>query len=249
MKTNLKTNLLIIALILGCLGIGYAWYDSSQKQKQELAMHIKLEKALTDTIRVHQNESGEWVTEKLTLQGDIDDLSGMVGGLNDEKQELVNRIKKTNKQKEVIAAALFSATATIDSLLNTEAIVINDSTLAFSDSTEHYNYNISVGNIQPFKDYRPYLSLNRFSVPTDYFVSFNWDKNKREQYPVSFNVTPTNPYIRVTSVESYAIPQLQKQIVKPTGWKKFGNFFKDRWQDLLIGGVSFGVGYGLGASQ
>lgn len=249
MKTDLKTTLMIVGLILVCLGLGYGWYDSNQKKNQELDMRIKLENALADSIRSFKNKRGEWVTEKNTLQASINDLEDMNGALNEQQKELIERVKETNKEKEVISAALFKAEATIDSLLNTEAEILNDSTLAFNDSTEHFNYSISVGNVEPYKEYKPYLSINNITIPTSYFVSFNWDKNRRENYPMSFNVTPTNPYIKITSTESYAIPELQKQIIKPTGWKKIGNFFKDRWQDLLIGGVGFGVGYGLGASQ
>ena len=64
MKNNFKVNLLIIGLILACLGLGYMWYDSTQKHNHELAMHVKLEKALSDTVRAHQNNRGEWVSEK-----------------------------------------------------------------------------------------------------------------------------------------------------------------------------------------
>ena len=235
----MKTKLLIIALILACLGLGYAWYGSSQKYNQELAMHVKLEKALADTVRTHQNERGEWVSEKLTLQGDVTKLTELNGALSEEQKELIKRVKKVNKEKDVFAAALFTANATIDSLLNTEVIIINDSTLAFMDSTEHFNYDISIGNVQPFKDYKPYLSINRFSVPTDYFITFNWDKNKREQYPVSFAVTPTNPYIRVTSVESYAIPEVNRTELKPNLFKRLNNL-------PYIKPIIFITGLGLG---
>jgi len=241
-------NLFIILLLLVAGTLGYFLVEMRGKYKQEVAMHIKLEKALTDTVRYHKNERGELVAEKLTMQGDIDDLEGKVAGLNKEKQELISRVRESNKENEVIAAALFSARLTIDSLINSKADIINDSTIVFSDSSKYYQYNILVGNVRPFKNYPPFMRVNDFSIPTDYYVTFNWEKNKREFYPVSFNVSATNPFIKITGIESYAIPELQKQVVKPTGWKKVGNFFKERWKEILIGGAGFAIGVGVGGS-
>jgi hypothetical protein len=249
MKTDFKNTLLIIILVLTCLGIGYGWYNSNQKKSVEIEMRIKLENALADTIQTYQNQRGEWVSEKLTMQGNLDDVINLAEGLNKEKQELLKRVKEINKQKEVIAAALFSAESKIDSLLNIDVEIINDSTLAFSDSTVQYNYNIVVGNVQQFKTNNPYLLINKFSVPTDFFVSFNWNKNKREFYPVSFTVTPTNQYVSISNIESYAIPEINPVELKSTGWIKIGNFFKERWQDIIIGGAGFAGGYIFGATR
>jgi hypothetical protein len=245
---NFKDFFIFIA-ILALLIIGYFLVDMRGNYKNELQMREKLENALSDTMRTNKDKFGRLRSEKLTMQGEIDDLKKRTNLLNEEKRQLLSEVENLNKEKEVIAAALFEAEATIDSLLNTTGVVINDSTYSFSDSTQHYNYRILVGNITPYLDYKPFLLINNFTITTDYLVSFNWEKNRREFYPVSFNVTPTNPFIRINGIESYAIPELQKQIVKPTGWKKFGNFFKERWEDLLIGGISFGVGYGIGSSR
>jgi hypothetical protein len=74
-------------------------------------------------------------------------------------------------------------------------------------------------------------------------VNFHWKDDRKEGYPISFNVINTNPYFKVHDIQSYAIPELTREKVKPTFWQKVGQFGKSTGGKLTI----FGIGVGVGA--
>ena len=73
------------------------------------------------------------------------------------------------------------------------------------------------------------------------YVSFQWDK--RNDKPISFSITNSNPLFQTTNIESYAIPELNKDKIKPNFWHKVGNGIKNGGSTGIKIGVGIGIGY------
>ena len=73
-------------------------------------------------------------------------------------------------------------------------------------------------------------------------MTFNFDKNERKDFPVSFSVLNTNPYYKAYNIESYAIKGIDKDLVDPTGWQKAWRWIKINGKYILVGAAGFAVG-------
>ena len=239
---DIKTIAIIILLLVVMVGGGFFW-NNHDKWKAKYNLETNLKEALQDSIHIYQNKEGEWVSEKKTLQADISSLSDENLNLTDNQENLVKRIKSISNEKDVIAAALAYQVVTIDSLtqLATNIDTVNHEIdfVATSDSLE---YDITVKNVSPSDSLiMPLMSINKLVIPNEVFIEFHWEKEKT--HPIAFSMTNTNPLFKVTDLDSYVIPEIQKDIIKPTGWKKFGNWFKENGKKvgIFLGGVVIGA--------
>jgi hypothetical protein len=266
-KINININLgmliIIGVLVLVLIGGGLKLFSNKVNNlKDDLQTEINLKDALLDTVSNYQNQKNEWVAEKLTIQASIDDLKKDKVNLTNSQKELLSRINsvekeknKLKKEKEVIAAALIETQQIVDSLIHEGKTVVDTTAkkITFTDSYEKtidnvkysLNYDFTVGNVLPFDDLKkPTLLINSLSFPNKQFIDFHWNKDKRKDYPIAFSISNSNGFYQTTNIESYAIPNLKKELVNPTGWQKFTSFFDRNSQKVIyigIGGV-LGVG-------
>ena len=179
----------------------------------------------------------------------------MYGQLSDSQKELIQRIKELGKKNDVIAAALITTEAKIDSLLakdgsdgnvvtvDTTKKMVNINNLAAKDTS--FVYDIDVNGVLPaFPGLKPYLLFKSIEIPNKQFVEFHWKNEKQKGYPIAFSISNSNKYIKTIGVDSYAIPPLDKLKLDPSGWDKFGNFMIKNGRTIMYIGIGTGIGAG-----
>lgn len=242
-KIDLSKIILGILVILLILGVNYH-FDRIGKLNGDLQKNEKLTKALIDSMKTYINDNNELVSEKKTLQADIDELAKYNDDLTENQKELIKRINDLNEEKSVIAGALIETQIELNKLKSSFAAIDTiNKTITFIENSKDIKYNIVVSDVLPYKDKLPGLTFNEFKLPNKTLVSFNWDNDKKEGYPISVSVTNTNKYIVTSNIDSYAIPGLNKEDVDPTFWNKFKKWIKEKSKL----GVGIGIGLGAGA--
>ena len=246
-KNNRWAIILVLILMLVGGGIFTIQRNKINEWKNKHQTEVKLKNALIDTVGYYQNAYGEEVAEKLTLQASVKDLEKMNGDLTESQKELLTRVKAANQENTVIAAALVEAELLIDSLLANGNVVINslDTTITFSDTTQHIEYEIVIGKAVPaVLEIEPTLLFKHMRFPNKQEVKFEWENNKKEGYPINFSMSNSNPYYKVTEINSYAIPNLDKKVINPTGLQKVGVWLKKNGKTVgyVVGGVAVGAG-------
>ena len=203
---------------------------------------VKLKTALLDTVHQYKNKENEWVTEKLTLQTSVKELTNMTGQLSASQKELLARVKEVEKTNSIIAGALIDINVEIGKL-RPPKVNVKDSSIVFSDSTKDIDYSIEVGHVKPIVfGLTPTLAFNKFKLPNKQFVEFHWkDDQKKLGYPIAFSVSNSNQYFKVYDINSYAIPSL----VKPdNGWQRFIKWTKGNGKSLITIGLAGAAGAG-----
>jgi hypothetical protein len=233
------------------LGIG-AWKLHSNKidkLETKLATEIKLKNALVDTVHTYQNKQKEWVTEKLTIQSTIKNLEKSNTQLTQDQKQLIATVKELNKNNTVIVAALVKMQVKIDSLLLDGNVTVDTTKKQVSFKDEYVldkkimKYDFTIGKVVPATiGVKPTLFITSLEFPNTQTVDFFWKDNKKEGYPVSFSVANSNDFFKTVNIESYAIPEINKEQIKPTGWQKFTGFFKKTGDKLVYIGVGVGIG-------
>jgi len=256
--TNIKKyasvkNIIIVVLLL-VLGIGgYIYNTKTTNLSEELEGEVKLNEALKDSVEFFETKSGNLVAEKRTLQGDVDDLLEKNTGLNENQRDLLQTIKKLNKEwkndREIFAAARIEYESLIDSLNSFIAGATDVDTLknmvsfVETDTGSHFIYDLDILGVRPNPiDINPEIRFNRIDFPNTQTISFNWDRNERKDYPVSFTVQNTNKFYKVNNIESYTIPELQKDVVDPNFWQKSWKWIKVNGKYILVGAAGFTIG-------
>ncbi|MFA5207100.1 MAG: hypothetical protein WC428_00220 [Candidatus Paceibacterota bacterium] len=248
---------LVILIILGQYGIIRLKNNKIADLNDKYTTEVKLKDALLDSAKYYKNKRDEAVAEKLTIQETVKNLEKMYGQLTENQKELVQRIKELGNKNEVIAAALIKTDVKIDSLLakdkqngnvvtvDTTKKLVNINNLASKDTS--FVYDIDVNNVLPaFLTIKPYFLFKSIEIPNKQFAEFHWKNDKKKGYPISFSISNSNKYIKVTGLESYAIPPLDKLKLNPTGWQKIGNFFVKNGKTVLyigIGGLGGAAAY------
>lgn len=262
-KINLGTLIIAGVLVFIVIGGGLKLHSNKvNKLEDKISAEVKLKNALIDSVETYQNKENEWVSEKLTIQASIDDLKEENTQLTESQKELLNRVQsveseknKIKKEKEVIAAALIETQLIIDSLQHQGQTVVDTTNkqITFSDTydktIDNVNYKLDydfvIGNVLPANPLTdPTLLINSLNLPNKQFVDFHWNKDKRKDYPISFSVSNSNGFYQTANIDSYAIPELNKELVNPTGWQKFTNFFKVNSQKIVYIGIGGALGVG-----
>lgn len=249
---NLTTLIIIGVVIFFVIFGGFRHYfNRINDLKNQISEEVKLRNALIDTVRVYQNKAGELVYEKLTLQADLSKLKDLNESLTQSQRDLLRRIEDLDKNKQVITAALIQANAIIDSLLHSGTTFIDpeNATITFVDEQEHLSYDIQITNVIQYDTLtNSNLFFRRLSLPNEMFVEFHWQLDRRADYPVAFSVTNTSPFFQIHNIESYAIPQLQKDDLDPTTWRRITQWFERNGGVAIKVGVAGVGGYLIGRS-
>lgn len=242
---------IVLVLILLLIGGGILRIQSNKIKdlRDKYQSEVKLKNALIDSVDYYVNVYGEVVAEKLTLQASVKDLEKLNDDLTELQKELLERIKEANKKNTVIAAALVKAEFIIDSLYANGYVVVNteDTTITFSDTTQHMEYEIVIGKAVPVSpSIDPILLFKYLRFPNKQEVKFEWENDKKEGYPIKFSMSNSSPYYKIMEMNSYAIPNLKKEVIAPTGWQKVGVWFKKNGK--IVGYVAGGVVIGAGGT-
>ena len=236
-----KTITIIVVSVLFLLMFNYSC-NRIQTLKNDVKYQEKLVGALTDTMKQYADSNGKLISEKRTIQADLSILKDKNIELTNSQRELLDRVKKLNKNNKVLVAANIELHAKIDSLLHIIGVVdtVNHS-IKFPYNTDDLLLDLTVCNVIPFnKSKHTFLNINNITLPNKQEITFNWDNNKRENYPSSFTVSNSNKYFIVQNIESYAIPGLDKDQISPTKWQKF-------LKTLKTGG-KYGIAIGIGVA-
>lgn len=250
-EKNRWAILLVIILLLVGGGIFKLQRNKIAEWKQKHQTEVNLNTALNADMVVYQNKEKEWVSEKLTMQASLKQLDEKFGQLSDSQKELVDRVKKINRDNTVITAALIEANVKIDSLLvgqggGGEVVVdtvekkVNFNNLVTADSTTNFVYDIDINHVLPAHvDVMPTMLFKSLDFPNKQLVTFEWKNDKKRGYPISFSTTNSNGYYKTYDINSYAIPELYKETLDPTGWQKVGYWFKKN--SKIVGWVAGGI--------
>lgn len=248
-----KHVLLLGIILLIILSIIFILFGNKiDNTSSKLDQQISLTNALQDTLKKTNNFLNEEKASKLTLQASLDKLEHQNLNLNDNQKELVRRIRKIQSENSIISAALVRTEARLDSALNWVEGKVNleDSSLLFSQVSDSISFNIQINNALPSKkSIMPTLSVNSLVIPNKQFIEFHFeDKNKYHQRPVSFSISNSNPLITTTQMDSYTIPEVNQEAIKPTGWQKVKHFLGERKKELIIGSIAGSIGFLIGAN-
>ncbi len=248
MKNFLTIQNILIVILLGLLiFMGRCSYTSIEDAKDSELKAVNVIKALTDSTIHYKNQYDEAVAEKKSIQIDFSDLTNKNFSLTENQKELVERIKVLNKDKEVISAALIEANAEINKLRGSGIVTIDTTmkTVNFNDSVaKYFKYDITIENVSPI-NIKPVIVFNSLSLPNKQLINFHWnDNDKKNGKPVSFSVSNSNPYYKIYNIDSYIIPEVEMDVIKPNFWNRTKNFFKE--SGSTIGKIGIGVAIGIG---
>jgi hypothetical protein len=249
-KNNRWAIVLVLILLLLGGGIMKIQRNKINDLKDKYQSEVNLRKALSDSLDIYQNKEGEWVAEKRTIQATIKELEAMNGELTADQKRLLAKIKEVNKENSIITAALIRANFVIDSLVHGGLVVVDtvNKTVDFIEpNNPDIRYNFHAMGVLPFpRDSKPTLLIKNLTLPNEQFVEFHWMDNKKEGHPIAFSVTNSNKYVKVYDVNSYAIPELKKEIINPTGWEKVEQWLTKNGK--IVGYVAGGVVIGAGGT-
>lgn len=251
---NINLGQLILGLVVLFILVFGAWKLHSNKVNKLEAKYeaeVKLKNALVDTVHVYQNKQKEWVTEKLTIQSTIKNLEKSNTQLTQDQKQLIATVKELNRNNTVIVAALVKMQVKIDSLLLDGNVTVDTTKKEISFKDEYVldkkvmKYDFTIGKVLPATiGVKPTLLITSLEFPNTQKVNFFWKDNKKEGYPVSFSVANSNDFFKTVNIESYAIPELIKDQIKPNGWQKIGSFFTKTGGKLVYIGIGAGIGVG-----
>lgn len=249
-----KDNRWAILLVLVLVVVGGITMKAKNNKINELndkyVSEVKLKNALTDSVTTYMTKEGEWKSEKLTLQSTIKGLEDDNLTLTESQKDLLAKIRKVEEHNTVISAALIDAEVLIDSLLHSGLVVVDttNKTVNFIELNDSsIQYDMTAIGVLPFPiNTKPQLMIKKLTLPNKQFIEFHWENDKKIGYPVSFSVTNSNPYVIINNIDSYIIPEINKEKLDPTGWAKF-----DQWltkNAKIVGFVAGGVVVGAGGT-
>lgn len=238
-KKNLPYTIGVTIIIVLCVVI-YFLFNANTNLKQEIQTEQKLTIALSDSVEYYQNEEEQWVAERLTIQTTFDNFKNLEDKLTANQKVLLEKVENLEKDNHVIAAALIVTQIKIDSLAQGDVEVdITNKTVTFSDSTDVIQYEFVAENVLPaYLDVKPTLNVKKLFLPNEQFIDFHWLDNKKNGFPVSFSVTNSNKYFRTININSYAIPELDKNQLDPTGWQRFTRWSKNNGKVIITVGIT-----------
>lgn len=257
MKTKITINLTtIIIIVIGAVllfGGGIGWLGNKLNETNDkLAEQKNLTEALQANIVYTKNKLDEEVATKKTLQASLDELKDQNLNLSKSQKKLLDRIENVQNKNNLISAALINTEAKLDSVLYKNVDVNEeDSSLVFTENNDSIKFNIKIYKAIPaYEKIKPTIMFNDLTIPNEQYIEFTWEDDKKyKQKPVSFSVSNSNPLIKTVGLESYAIPEVNKHAIKPTGIQKVGAFFQDRKTEVIVGIIAGSLGIYVGATS
>lgn len=241
-KLDGKILVIVILAILLLLGTGYH-FNEIQKHNTQHQQDKNLQNALSDTLHTFKNSENQWVSEKLTLQAETKDLKNNNLVLTQNQSDLIKKVDEINKHSQIISAALIQMGVRLDGIVNNKPIIENDSTIEFSVKNDSLDYNIVVNNVKSTGYKLPELEFKYFNLPNTQTIVFSWKDDRKEGYPINFSVTNSNSLYKIYDLNSYAIPELTRAVVKPTFLMKLGKLSKSTGGKITILGVGIVAGF------
>lgn len=236
--------------VLIAIAFGYKSCSDNKALNSVKMEESNLRKALTDTLTYFKTKDGNWGVEKKTLQTELSILKDNNLNLNANQKKLIKEVERQNKTATTIAAALIELRAEVNGFKNDKPTLQTDSTVQFSPKIgdagydKDFEYDLTIANVKRFELKPATLTINRVSFPNTQTVNFNWKDDKKEGYPVSFSVINSNKYFKVSDIQSYAIPEIKKEELKPNFLQKVGKFSKTTGGKIVF----FGAGVLVGAA-
>lgn len=217
-------------------GFLYITNIKNDNLKEKVGERDRFLNVLNDSLTITKNKNGELEYTKKSLQNDIKFLEKNYEVLSDNQKLLLNEVKNN---KQIIAAMRAEMKILIQDIKNGNGRLINDTTIAFADSTKDLVYNIEITGVKP--SVKPELTIKQIELPNTSKVEFEWEKGK--DYPVKGSITNSNPYVKTKELDSFVIPEIKKEEIKPNFWQKTKKSAKNlaktgKW-------VIIGVGIGL----
>lgn len=206
---------LVLLLVLGT--------ERCQRQAYEakLLELARLNEALSDSMHTTRQANGTLTHEKKTLQASLGTLREQNALLNQEQRALVAKVtelnKKPRRQGRVITAGSITYDTGIKKPLPSVPAQATDSAdvVDFTYSSDSISYRARLRGVRIDSTSKPTLQLTNVKLPNVATVVFAWG-SKKDGSPVSFSVHNSNPLFNVSSVESYAIPELRPEIQEKT---------------------------------
>jgi hypothetical protein len=230
---NIDWKYIVMGVMMCLIFLMAFYYDGKVDNLQsKTAKTEKLLEAITDKMDSVVVENNTLQYSKKTLQADIKELEGLKESLSDEQNKLVAKVAKTNKEKMVIAAALIKARAELAGIKGKTGFM-NDTTLLLHMNTDSLSYRIEINGVGLVKDSAEHI-IKSLIIPNEQYIEFKWG-SKKEGYPVSFSITNTSPYMKTNNIESYIIPDIKKEEIKPNFLQKVNNFFGANRKPFFIG--------------
>lgn len=239
--SNQTRNILtiaVLAIILLIAGVGYFKLTSNYESK--LVARDKLNNALNAKMVVVVDDNGKLRHDKLTLQATQKELLDRNDRLSNNQKELVSYVKEVSKRSDIIAAGLVDMKVQIAKLSIKKPTAETDSSVVFTQESDSINFVAKVNNVKALAGKTPTLDIIDLKIPNKLLLDFQWGK-KKDGSAVSFSVTNSNPLFKVNDIDSYIIPEIVIDKVKPNFWQKTKLFIGGKLVPVLIG-VGVGVG-------
>lgn len=230
--------------ILAIMGLVYKSCSDAKSYRDMQTQESNLRKALTDSSTHFRTKEGAWGEQKRSLQTDLDNLKDKNLNLTANQKALVKEVERQNKNAQVIAAALIDLKAEVANWKDNHPIEETDSSVRFAETTKDFVYDLTIANVKPIELKIPTLTFNKVSFPNTQTINFHWKDDRKEGYPTEFSVINTNQYFKVNDIQSYVIPEIKKEDIKPNFWQKLGKFSKTTGGKLVF----FGAGVVVGAA-
>jgi hypothetical protein len=204
------------------------------RYREQVAEQNSLIQAVSGKVTYYKNSLNEEVATKVTMQASLKTLQSQNSILSENQRELVERIKNN---KKIIAAGLAQINFKIDRI-ESEASTVTDTTVTFNVSTDSISYDLMVEGVKPI-GVNPKHVLTSLRATNKMEVVFDWG-DKKDGYPVKFSVANSNPLFKVGNIDSYVIPEIKKEELKPTFGQKIRKGIRDNKTAFILG-ASVGV--------
>lgn len=227
----------VIAILIVLLSIKSCENSKIIKENKEKQTFLT---TLNDSLHVTRNKNNELEYSKKSLQNNISFLKQNINILSNNQKQLVKDIEDN---KNIIAGMKAKIEVLVEHVkVNGKYKQPNDTTLIFtSDSSTDKNlqYDITISGVKP--SYKPQLIINKIELPNTTTIKFEWEAEKN--YPVKGTIINSNPYFKVDTLDSFIIPEIKKEELKPNAWQKIKLFSNKTGSKivLLSTGVIIGV--------
>lgn len=245
-----KKNLIFAILILS----GYLLFTFQLNRYNNLndkyETEILLRNAMQDTIKTYENKYGEVVDQKLTLQGNLKRINELYDKLTDNQKKLINNLNNSEKNRKILAAANIRLQFEIDSLKEVISVGVIDTlkkTITFKENTPEIRYEFVVSNVLPYnKILNVEHKINYLYIPNEQSIEFHYDnKQRRDNFPISFSITNTNKYMKTYDIDSYIIPEIDVKDMEKNIFRRTWNWY-ERQSTLVKIGIGVGGGFIIG---
>lgn len=167
-------------------------YNTCNSYKNNYNEQSNLIASMQDSIKYYKNKQGESVAQIASLQGSKDNLLRVIGN---QDKKLTKLIKSKSK-----AGAVFTQTAKIDTVLITKIDTVDgviERNSSISDKWMTIEIKEKNDSLQAKVEMRDEISVAFRKVPQGFL------KAKKSVV----EVTNANPYVKVTGLRSFEIPQ------------------------------------------